>query len=126
VTIDIQQVGNILTNKELNKKALLQALEKSMGVVTQACKKVGVSRVTFYNYLKEDKEFAKAVKDIDEIALDFAISKMYSLIGKEDSRMIMYYLNNRGNSRGYSKIPKQESNNDRVTVNINGINENAI
>ena len=114
-----------MTNKELNKKALLEALEKSMGVVTQACKKVGVSRVTFYNYLK-DKEFAKAVKDIDEIALDFAESKMYSLIGKEDSRMIMYYLNNRGNSRGYSRLPQKTQEQSPVKININGISDGAI
>ena len=61
----------VKTNKKQHtKKAILEALEKSLGVVTTACKKVSINRSTFYKYLKEDQEFAKQVKDIENIALD--------------------------------------------------------
>ena len=40
-----------------NKTLLLKALEKSLGIVTTACKQVGIGRTTFYDYLKKDKKF---------------------------------------------------------------------
>ena len=55
-----------------HKKAIIEALEQSLGIVTTACKKVGVGRTTFYGWLKDDEEFAKQVKDIENVALDFA------------------------------------------------------
>ena len=36
------------------KKAVLEALEKSLGVVTTACKSVGIGRTQFYNWLKHE------------------------------------------------------------------------
>ena len=47
---------NVKTNKKEHTKALLN-VEKSLGVVTKACKIAKVGRTTFYQYLKEDKEF---------------------------------------------------------------------
>ena len=51
-------------NRHIKKEAVLDALEKSLGVVTTAVKSVGVARSTFYKWLKEDEAFAKEVKDI--------------------------------------------------------------
>ena len=48
-----------MNKTEQHKKAIIEALEKSLGVVTTACKKVGIGRTQFYNWLKEDYEFAK-------------------------------------------------------------------
>ena len=39
------------------KKALVQALEKSLGVVSTACKAAGISRDTHYRWLKEDPDY---------------------------------------------------------------------
>ena len=65
-------------NRHIKKEAVLDALEKSLGVVTTAVKSVGVARSTFYKWLKEDEAFAKEVKDIENIALDFAESQLHS------------------------------------------------
>jgi len=47
------------------KEKLLKALEETQGLIYHACKKAGnISRSTYYRYLKEDEEFAKAVEDI--------------------------------------------------------------
>jgi transcriptional regulator of acetoin/glycerol metabolism len=46
-----------MTKTDILKANLLEALEKSLGVVTTACSKVGCSRETFYKYCKEDEEF---------------------------------------------------------------------
>lgn len=90
------------TNKtEQSKKAVLEALEKSLGVVTTACKLVGVGRTQFYHWLKEDEEFAKAVKDIENIALDFAESQLHAQIKGGNTAATIFYLKTKGKNRGY-------------------------
>lgn len=86
---------------DINKKALLQALEKSLGVVTSACKTVGVGRTIFYKYLKEDPEFAAAVDDIQNITLDFAESQLHKQIKDGSTAATIFYLKTKGKKRGY-------------------------
>ena len=92
----------VKTNKKQHtKKAILEALEKSLGVVTTACKKVSINRSTFYKYLKEDQEFAKQVKDIENIALDFAESQLHKQISEGNTTATIFLLKTKGKSRGY-------------------------
>ena len=65
---------------DLNERqiAMLQALEKTLGVVSPACKEVGVSRMTHYRWLAESEEYKKACADLKNVALDFAESKLLS------------------------------------------------
>ena len=65
---------------KINKERLLKALESSLGVITTALKATGLSRTNFYKWLKEDEEFAKNVKDIQNIAKDFIKSKYYECV----------------------------------------------
>jgi len=87
--------------KEHYKKVLLEALEKSLGVVTMACKKVNIGRTTFYQWLKEDEEFSKAVQDISEVALDFAESQLHTQIKEGNTSATIFYLKTKGKKRGY-------------------------
>jgi hypothetical protein len=87
--------------KQHTKKAILTALEKSLGVVTTACRQVGINRTTYYKYLKEDKEFAKQVKDIENIALDFAESQLHKQISEGNTTATIFLLKTKGKSRGY-------------------------
>lgn len=90
------------TNKtEQHKKAVLEALEQSLGVVTSACKKVGIGRTQFYHWLKDDEEFAQAVKDIDDIAIDFAESQLHKQIKEGATAATIFYLKTKGKKRGY-------------------------
>jgi len=89
------------TKTKHNKKQLLAALEASLGVVTTACKKVGVSRKTFYHYLKTDPEFKLGVDDISEIALDFVESKLHQQISSGNTTATIFYLKTKGKKRGY-------------------------
>jgi hypothetical protein len=61
---------------EQHKKAMLEALEKSLGVVTTACKSVGIGRTTHYMWLDEDPEYRRNVESISDIAVDFAESSL--------------------------------------------------
>ncbi len=84
-----------------NKKALLEALEKSMGIVTTACEEVGINRWTYYDYYNKDEEFKKKVDELAEVALDFAESKLYKNINEGKETSIIFYLKTKGKKRGY-------------------------
>ena len=95
-----------MNKTEHHKKAMLSALEKSLGVVTSACKKVGVGRTTYYDWLKEDKEVAKEVEQIQDVALDFAETQLHSQIGEGSTAATIFYLKTKGKKRGY--VERQE------------------
>lgn len=89
------------TKTNIVKKALIEALEKSLGVVTTACKQVGIGRTTFYEYINKDDKFAKEVADIQNIALDFAESQLHKQIQDGNTSATIFYLKTKGKKRGY-------------------------
>tara|TARA_R110002126_G_scaffold289683_2_gene445242 strand:- start:458 stop:859 length:402 start_codon:yes stop_codon:yes gene_type:complete len=89
-----------------NKKKLVSALEKTLGIVSSACKIVKLDRSTFYKYYSEDEEFKKQVDSINDIAIDFAESKLLENIKEQKETSIIFYLKTKGKKRGY--IEKQE------------------
>lgn len=91
---------------EQHKKAMLEALEQSLGVVTSACKSVGIGRTTHYLWMENDPEYKKAVDDLSNVALDYAESKLHSQIKKENPTAIIFYLKTKGKRRGY--VERQE------------------
>jgi hypothetical protein len=104
---NIQQIlKKTMDKNRQHKKAMLEALEKSLGVVTSACKNVGIARSTHYLWLDTDPEYRKAVDDISNVALDYAESKLHSQITKENPTAIIFYLKTKGRKRGY--VERQE------------------
>jgi hypothetical protein len=96
-----------MTNKSLQyKKELINAMEICHGIVSDACKSIGVSRVTYYEYYKKDEEFKKSIDDIENTVLDFVESKLFELIEKKDVAATLFYLKTKGKKRGY--IEKSE------------------
>ena len=85
------------------KRRVLEALDKSLGIVTTACGRAGVSQTQFYEWKRTDAEFAEAVKAIDNKQLDFVESKLFDNINKNDTQSILFYLRTKGKSRGYSE-----------------------
>tara|TARA_Y100001973_G_C5201508_1_gene338081 strand:+ start:522 stop:881 length:360 start_codon:yes stop_codon:yes gene_type:complete len=83
------------------KKALIEALEKSLGVVTTACKQVGIDRTTFYRYYKDDKEFKILVDDLSNVAKDFAESQLFKQIQDGNPTATIFYLKTKAKDRGY-------------------------
>jgi hypothetical protein len=97
-----------------NKKALLIALEKNLGIVTPACKEVGVSRETYYRYMREDEEFRKAVDDINEIAIDFAENQLFRKIKEGSERSILFFMKYKARKRGYTDSIDITSGGERI------------
>lgn len=86
---------------DMNKRMMISALEKTLGVVTSACKIVGIARSTHYNWYDSDRDYRDAVDDISNIALDFAESKLHELIKDKDTTATIFYLKTKGKRRGY-------------------------
>jgi len=101
------------------KEDILQALEKSLGVVTTACQKAGVSRATFYRWLKEDKEFSAQVTGIQDVALDFAESKLFEQIQDGSTAATIFYLKTKGKRRGFVERQELEHTGGDKPVRIN-------
>lgn len=95
-----------MTNNDINKKGMIEALEKSLGIVTTACKAVGISRETHYRWLREDEKYKASVDAIADIALDFAESSLHKQIQNGEVSSTIFYLKTKGKSRGY--VERQE------------------
>lgn len=87
-------------------KVTLEALEKSLGVVTTAVKQVGIARSTFYEWINKDEEFKSNVDDIQNIALDFAESQLHKQIKGGNTAATIFLLKTKGKKRGY--VERQE------------------
>jgi hypothetical protein len=91
---------------EHHKKAMIEALEKSLGVVTAACKSVGIGRTTHYMWMDQDPQYKRAVEEISDVALDFAETHLHKQIKEGSSTSTIFYLKTKGKKRGY--IERQE------------------
>ena len=89
-----------------HKKAMIEALEKSLGIVTTACKNVGIDRRTHYRWLKDDQDYKEAVESVEDIALDFAESQLHKQIKEGNPTSTIFYLKTKAKRRGY--IERQE------------------
>tara|TARA_R110000868_G_scaffold28442_1_gene106645 strand:- start:516 stop:983 length:468 start_codon:yes stop_codon:yes gene_type:complete len=91
------------TKKELSLKqlAMVESMEKNLGIVTTSCRQVGIARVTHYEWLKTNKEYRKEIKDIENVALDFAESNLHKQIAKGNPLSTMFYLKCKGKKRGF-------------------------
>jgi hypothetical protein len=56
--------------------------------------------------LKDDEVFAKNVKEIENVALDFAESQLHKQISENSTAATIFYLKTKGKKRGY--IERQE------------------
>ena len=93
-------------SRHIKKESLLAALEQSLGVVTVACREAHIPRSTYYKWLNEDREFADQVADIENVALDFAESKLHNQISDNNTSATIFYLKTKGKNRGY--VERQE------------------
>ena len=90
------------------KKAMLKALEQSLGIVTTAAKIAGIDRSTHYDWLKNDEEYKRDVEGLADMVLDFAESQLHKQIKDGSGAATIFYLKTKGKKRGY--IEAQEIN----------------
>ena len=108
-------------SRHIKKESMLDALEKSLGVVTVACKSANVPRSTYYKWIKEDEEFKQQVEELQNVVLDFAESTLHKLIADGNTAATIFFLKTKGKKRGF--VEKQEldltSGDEPIKININ-------
>lgn len=93
-------------HRQKKKQAMLEALEKHLGVVALAAKEIGIERSTHYEWMRRDEDYARKVEAIGDVALDFAESALLKRINEKDTTAIIFYLKTKGKKRGY--VEKKE------------------
>lgn len=106
------------TNNDSIKKAMLEALSKSLGNISTAAQTVGISRSSHYKWINEDPEYKSEYEKLSDQALDYVESKLFELISGANREVmtaegvktlkdapnataIIFYLKTRGKARGY-------------------------
>ena len=102
-----------------NKKKLIAALEKSLGIGTEACEKAELSRTQQYKWYKEDEDYRKAVDDIEGKFIDFAETHLKEQIEKGSTPATIFYLKTRGKRRGYGDTLDITSDNEPIIIEFN-------
>jgi hypothetical protein len=112
-------------DKEKLKADLLISLKDNLGIVSDSCKECKISRLSFYNLVNSDEEFANAVKEIEDDTLDFVEGKLFKRIAEGSDSSIFFYLNNKGKRRGYNTNDNEaKEEHTPITINLNGIEFN--
>ena len=73
---------SVIDQRQEKVKALLLEHLQKMPVVQVACAKTGISRATYYRWLKRDKEFEWAVEDAKEQGVDMVNDMAESVVIK--------------------------------------------
>ena len=100
----MEAVKNNISNTK--KEDMLDALERSLGIVSTAAKMVSIDRSTHYAWMKADADYKKAVESIADSVLDFAESHLYKLVKEGNPAATIFFLKTKGKKRGY--IERQE------------------
>jgi hypothetical protein len=83
------------------KQSMVEALTKSLGVVTTACRVAEVSTTQHYQWIKDDPEYANKVIDIAEVAKDFVESALFGQIQEGNTTATIFYMKCKMRERGY-------------------------
>jgi hypothetical protein len=105
------------------KRAMIEALEKSLGIVTTACKSVGIDRGSHYNWLKDDEQYKAEVESIEDIAIDFAESQLHKQIKDGIPTSTIFYLKTKAKKRGYVERTEIHQETTIKSLDINIIDE---
>jgi hypothetical protein len=89
------------TNNDILKKQMIEAMEKTLGIVTSAAKMVGINRSTHYIWMDKDEDYRDKINSISDLALDFVESQLFKSIENHSDTATIFYLKTKGKKRGY-------------------------
>jgi hypothetical protein len=87
---------------------MIDAIKQARGFVTKASQLCGVSRTTFYTYLKRYTTVQEALEDQREARTDFVENKLMSAIDEGNVTAIIFYLKTQAKGRGYVEKQQRE------------------
>lgn len=83
------------------KNAMLVALEKTLGVISEACRLAKISRETHYRWLREDEEYKKDSEATKDLAIEFAETALHKQIANGNPASTIFLLKTLGKKKGY-------------------------
>jgi len=92
--------------KNGNAKRMIEAIIEAEGYASKAAHILGISRATFYNWLKRFPTAKTALADVREERHEFVESKLMQAIKKSNLTAIIFYLKTQGKHLGY--VERQE------------------
>lgn len=107
------------TDKDTLKKKLIDAMVESLGVIKTACEMCKCSRQTYYDFLKNDKDFRIAIEQTKEASHDFVRSQLFENIKKGKETSIIFYLKTQ---MGWVEKTKMDLTSNDEPINIPPIN----
>lgn len=114
----LQQGAQALLHTDPKKALMLNALIRSMGIVSYAAQETGIGRRTHYNWLETDAEYKAAVESINDVTLDYTEARLFKHIKENDIRAITFILRTRGRARGYSFYKEREAQRQAAVFNL--------
>ena len=105
----VQKVQNPNRN---NQDIFIKALERTMGIISQACEASGLSRNQVYMWMK-DEEFQKRMREVSERTLDFVESMMIKQIKGGNTFLTWKFLSTKGRHRGYTESAQLDIQSDQ-------------
>jgi hypothetical protein len=76
---------------------------------SKACKAIGISRQTYYNWIDNIDSFSSLMNEAKEEKIDFAESALMKKVKEGNVRAIIYFLSTKGKHRGYTTKTEVES-----------------
>jgi len=107
---------NKLTPKQL---MFIDIFENNATNISQACKKVGINRATYYDWVDKSDTFKKRIDEAKEGMIDFAESMLFKNMKAGNPTSIIFFLKTKGRSRGYVEYNDQtEESKDEVVPTV--------
>ena len=82
---------------------VIQAIEKSQGIISYVAKRLGCSRKTVYNYIDRYITVKEALAEARDNQVDYVEGKLLEQINSGNITAIIFYLKTQGKHRGYSE-----------------------
>lgn len=85
------------------KSNFLEVYKNNMCIVATSCLKAGISRQTFYEWRREDSDFASKCEEIEELQKDMAEASILKQIKEGNTTMTIFYAKTKMRDRGYGE-----------------------
>ena len=83
------------------KKLFVETFMSTLANISVCCKKIGVSRQTFYSWRNTDKAFAEEIFNAQEELIDFAETILFKKVRDGSTAELIFFLKTKGKARGY-------------------------
>lgn len=98
------------------KKAMVEALAEELGIVTSACKKINISRMTHKRWMDDDPEYRLAVEELRGRTEDVIEKAFLSLVLDKNPAAVIHAVKTKLKHRGYGETQALEITNTDMNI----------